>query len=83
MLLKDTDAGQGHRVAEKIRQHTEQSGFMFDETRLSLTTSIGVTGLSDSDTLRSLIARADQALYRAKQSGRNRVCSEPASPANA
>lgn len=83
VLLQDTDAGTGHKVAEKIRQRTEQSEFLFDDTRLSLTASIGVTSLSSSDTLRSLIARADQALYRAKQSGRNRVCSEPASPEHA
>jgi len=83
VLLKDTELVEGHGVAEKIRQRTEQAEFLCDDTRLSLTASIGVTALTDSDTLRSLIARADQALYRAKQSGRNRVCSEPASPEHA
>lgn len=83
VLLKDTELAKGMVVAEKIRQRTERSEFTFDASRVSLTASFGVTGLAPGDTLRSLIARADQALYRAKQSGRNRVCSEPASPEHA
>ena len=80
VLLKDTDATKGLAVAEKIRQRTEERTFMFGETAIELTTSIGLSSLHANDTLHSLIARADLALYRAKQSGRNRVCCEPSAP---
>ncbi|MGE8408054.1 MAG: diguanylate cyclase [Pseudomonas sp.] len=82
VLLKDTDAESGQTVAEKIRQRTEGRLFMFGETAITLTTSIGLSSLHAEDTLHSLIARADQALYRAKQSGRNRVCCEPSAHAH-
>ncbi|PSS57180.1 GGDEF domain-containing protein [Pseudomonas sp. BBP2017] len=76
VLLKDTDAVHAQEVAEKLRLHTEQRVFNFADKAIKLTTSIGLSSLQPEDTLHSLIARADQALYRAKQSGRNRVCVE-------
>jgi diguanylate cyclase len=42
--------------------------------QMPLTVSIGVASASDSDTPETLFHRADTALYRAKNSGRNRVC---------
>ena len=47
-------------------------------TDLQITTSIGLAHLQADDALDQLIARADRALYRAKQSGRNRLCEETA-----
>ncbi|MDE1165152.1 MAG: sensor domain-containing diguanylate cyclase [Pseudomonas sp.] len=76
VLLKGTQASDAAQIAEKIRQQTEQSLFHYHGVALSVTTSIGQTGLQAEDTLHNLISRADKALYRAKQSGRNRVCSE-------
>ena len=50
-----------------------------------MTLSIGVAGLTPGRTAEELLRLADQALYRAKDSGRNRVVSElaPAPPATA
>ena len=76
VLLKDTDGAHAQEVAEKLRLHTEQRDFSFADKVIRLTTSIGLSSLQPEDTLHSLIARADHALYRAKQSGRNRVCVE-------
>ncbi|QXI29854.1 sensor domain-containing diguanylate cyclase [Pseudomonas vanderleydeniana] len=83
VLLKDTDSAHALSIAEKIRQHIEQQRYGYNGKSLQLTVSIGLTSLRADDTLHSLLARADQALYRAKQSGRNRVCSDLAVPAHA
>ncbi|HSC82095.1 MAG TPA: sensor domain-containing diguanylate cyclase, partial [Pseudomonas sp.] len=76
LLLKDTGRSTARQLAEKIRQQSEQEICLFNGINLRITTSIGLTELHGSDSLERLIARADQALYRAKQSGRNRVCEE-------
>jgi diguanylate cyclase (GGDEF)-like protein len=81
ILLKDTNSSGARRVAEKIRLLAEQHTYVFTGAALQVTVSLGLTELHPGDTLQSLIARADQALYSAKQSGRNRVCTEMAEPA--
>jgi diguanylate cyclase (GGDEF)-like protein len=81
ILLKDTNTTGARRVAEKIRLLAEQHTYVFSGNALQVTVSLGLTELHPADTLQSLIARADQALYSAKQSGRNRVCTEMVEPA--
>ncbi|MBB3272097.1 MULTISPECIES: sensor domain-containing diguanylate cyclase [Pseudomonas] len=76
VLLREAEGRQAIEVAEKIRRRTEQLTFSYDEHPLRLTTSIGLSSLQPGDTLHALLTRADRALYRAKQAGRNRVCSE-------
>jgi len=81
ILLKDTSTSGARRVAEKIRLLAEQHTYVFTDAALQVTVSLGLTELHPNDTLQSLIARADQALYSAKQGGRNRVCTEQVEPA--
>ena len=76
VLLKDTDGETGLMIAEKIRQHVEQQLYAYNDHALRLTVSIGLTTLQPEDTLHTLLSRADHAMYRAKQSGRNRTCAE-------
>lgn len=76
VLLRGVPDEVALEVANKIRQRTEQLFFSFEDQPLRLTTSIGVSSLHADDTLQSLLTRADHALYRAKQGGRNQVCGE-------
>ena len=81
ILLKGSSSQSARRVAEKIRLLAEQHTYVFGAEPLQVTVSIGLTELQPDDTLHSLIARADSALYRAKQNGRNQVCIEEPLPA--
>jgi len=81
ILLKGSDSQSARRVAEKIRLLAEQHTYVFANEPLQVTVSIGLAELQPDDTLHSLIARADSALYRAKQNGRNQVCIEEPIPA--
>jgi diguanylate cyclase (GGDEF)-like protein len=76
VLLKDTDGETGQKIAEKIRQHVEQQRYAYNGKELQLTVSIGLTTLQPDETLHTLLSRADHAMYRAKQAGRNRTCVE-------
>lgn len=58
-------------LAEKIRCLIEQHTFV---NNIKLTLSIGVAEYNTNDTLDSWISRADAALYKAKENGRNNVC---------
>lgn len=75
-LLPEVDRAGGVVVAEKIRRIVEQHRFEFDRTLIPVTISIGVAERVQDDSEPShLIGRADELLYQAKNSGRNRVCS--------
>ncbi len=61
-------------VAERLRQIVASTPTQTARGEISITISLGVAELSeDMDKLETLIDRADQALYQAKKSGRNRV----------
>jgi two-component system, cell cycle response regulator len=74
VLLTDTDAEQAAKVAEKIRQGIADEPIEFNGHRIPITISIGVAGHAGENDPLEIIRRADQALYRAKDEGRNRVC---------
>jgi diguanylate cyclase (GGDEF)-like protein/PAS domain S-box-containing protein len=74
ILLPSTGAEAAREVAERVRELV--AGLRFDTERgpLEVTISLGVAMLtSDVPSLATLIDRADQAMYSAKQAGRNRV----------
>lgn len=74
MLLQNTDQNGALETAERLRKAVEMNDFagLIEEKELPITVSIGISCFHLDDTQDSLIARADQALYKAKRNGRNR-----------
>ena len=75
VLLPRTPTEAAGFVAEKLRVAIEACQVPYDGLALSVTASFGVASLSPAcATLKDLLIAADMALYKAKDSGRNRVC---------
>lgn len=73
-VLPTTQAADACRIAERLRGRTEQESIKFADREIRFTISIGVTEMRQSDqSLEQTISRADQALYKAKNAGRNRT----------
>ena len=70
ILMPNADINSARSVAEKLRKTIEDTNI---QTVSSLTASFGVTHCNDNDTTISFIERVDEALYKAKQLGRNTV----------
>ncbi len=77
VLLSDTDLQAAMMVAERIRIAVEFSFIKIPEHgTVQATVSLGASSFSGEDSRESLFARADEALYKAKSTGRNRVVNE-------
>ena len=73
VMLSDTDAPSGATVAERIRQAIAAMSVDTESGALRFTASFGVAAARAGETAEELFQRADKALYRAKESGRNQV----------
>lgn len=75
VFLPGTSTENARIIAERLRQAVERLQITLPNGQVIPTTiSLGFTERQDGDTVRSIIERADQALYNAKQNGRNRAC---------
>jgi two-component system cell cycle response regulator len=81
VVMPDTEMEDARRIAERIRLHVAGAPFrvMRGEELLSVTISIGVASSAGADDgPAALLKRADEAMYEAKASGRNRVVARAA-----
>ncbi|WP_426415570.1 diguanylate cyclase [Aestuariirhabdus sp. LZHN29] len=76
ILMPNTTLNEGQAVAEKVRVAIETTPLHYKSDALTITASFGVAELREGDTVATAFERADKALYRAKEQGRNRVCTE-------
>ncbi|SDD96503.1 sensor domain-containing diguanylate cyclase [Desulfuromonas thiophila] len=73
-ILTETSCQAAYKVAEQLRQTIAAPPFTFQGSQFNATISVGVASLDQQDCdLESLLKKADDALYRAKQAGRNTV----------
>jgi diguanylate cyclase (GGDEF)-like protein len=73
ILCPQTSHTEAMQLAERIRTAVANQSYATGQNH---SISLGVASYQDGDSLDSLLHRSDQAMYRAKQTGRNRVCSE-------
>ncbi len=73
IMLYDTPLALARQIGERLRQATEKYVFNRREEPVRITVSIGLALAGKGDTCESVVKRADEALYAAKQAGRNRV----------
>jgi len=73
IIMPGTDAAAAVQAMEKLRKAVESSPFNFYGKPVNVTMSFGITQIKATDDLDKLFARADKALYRAKQNGRNQT----------
>ncbi|WP_162094159.1 GGDEF domain-containing protein [Pseudomonas chlororaphis] len=73
LLIPNTSWPVGARLAETLRAAIEACPFHFKGERVTITMSIGMSAFKPGERSDLVLKRADQALYRAKEAGRNRV----------
>ena len=77
LLLPDTGLDQAVKLAKKLRKKVEQTSIKSEKNeKLNVTISIGAFAYTDNNIkdYRELLNKVDQALYLAKEKGKNRVC---------
>jgi two-component system cell cycle response regulator len=81
VVMPETDMAVAAVVAERIRRRIACESFPIQKGSgaIDVTISIGIAGLAAAaDSAETILKRADQALYRAKRDGRNRVVADAA-----
>jgi two-component system cell cycle response regulator len=80
VVMPETDMAVATMVAERLRRRIASEPFPIQKgaRMIEVTISIGIAALGPNDNAAAVIKRADQALYRAKRDGRNRVVPDAA-----
>jgi diguanylate cyclase (GGDEF)-like protein len=76
ILFPDTDTAGLSVVLEKIRRKIQAIPFKFKDEKVTITISIGATYFNNNDSPGTVFERADENLYKAKNTGRNRCVLE-------
>jgi diguanylate cyclase (GGDEF)-like protein len=76
MMLVNADVRNAMHVSEMIRKKLEATNFSLKDCSFNVTASFGVAQFKPEDTAESAIKLADERLYTAKQTGRNKIVSQ-------
>ena len=74
VILPETDAVGGVRIADELRKMIATETFIFEDEDIDVTISCGVAQLEPKWRAYDFVRAADEQLYEAKRAGRNRVC---------
>ena len=82
IILPGSSLRESVKIAERLSDNIRYNPVVFENKSLTLTASFGVAVFHsvDQSTAGEFVKRADELLYEAKKSGRNRVCSESYGP---
>ncbi len=73
VIFEHTPTKVASSVLEKLRKLVQDCQFFYRDNKVDVTVSFGLTTVQKEDTIESLFMRADNAMYNAKNAGRNRV----------
>ncbi|MBK1679949.1 GGDEF domain-containing protein [Rhodocyclus tenuis] len=73
VLLPETDLDAAAKILQRLQRELTRRFFLHNNDKLLITFSAGVTELQETDTQTSVTKRADELMYQAKQTGKNRV----------
>lgn len=73
IILPDTGLEEASIAINRLQRELTRQIFLYDNQKVLITFSAGVTQIVEGDTQESMLKRADEAMYRAKNSGKNRV----------
>jgi diguanylate cyclase (GGDEF)-like protein len=74
VFLTETNKDVAMRLAERIRHNVEAQPCEFEGKEIHITCSIGVAEFKKDSSIEDVLGAADDAMYKAKESGRNCVC---------
>ncbi len=73
VLLRETPIDKAMSTAERLREAIEEMNCIFQNQSIKVTISLGIAGFNYNSTMESLLEHADEALYEAKRTGRNKI----------
>lgn len=76
LILPETNLSSAISVAETLRESIEKCSFQYGDQSVPITISCGIAEFKGKDNLDTIFKRADKALYKAKETGRNRCITE-------
>jgi len=74
LVLPETGIDSALKPAERIRSTLEKTSVQHGPLTFRITVSVGISQYQQGDTIETVLGRADQAMYEAKQTGRNKIC---------
>jgi diguanylate cyclase len=74
VLMPGTPVDEAQTVLTRLQRELTKSLFLHEKREVFVTFSAGVTALRTGEALQPALERADEALYEAKRTGKNRTC---------
>jgi diguanylate cyclase len=74
VLLPNTPVNEGEQILTRLQRSLSGGLFMHEDKRIFVTFSAGVTAYRPGERIEVALERADEALYEAKRTGKNRTC---------